>query len=210
MREYHGLDRLMIRATKVLSTITHTSAIKTPLPVVEADRALTETETATSASLMRVNHSGEVSAQALYLGQALTARDPALAETLFEAAKEEKTHLTWCKNRLTTLNARTSFLNPVWAVGSFAIGCLAGLMGDKISLGFLAETENQVTAHLEKHLEKIPRADFRSQIILEKMKEDEIKHAENAVDLGGIRLPKLIQKSMSIFAKIMTTTAKHW
>jgi len=195
----------MIRATKVLSTITHTSAIETPLPIIEADRTLTEAETATSAALMRVNHSGEVSAQALYLGQALTARDPALAETLFEAAKEEKTHLAWCENRLKTLNARTSFFNPVWAVGSFAIGCFAGLLGDKISLGFLAETENQVTKHLEEHLEKIPRADFKSQVILEKMKADEMKHAENAIDLGGIPLPKFIQSIMRKTAKVMTT-----
>ncbi len=163
-----------------------------------------------SAELMRVNHSGEVCAQALYLGQAFVARDKKLAEQLYQAAEEEQTHLQWCKHRLTELQAKPSFLNPVWALGSFGIGIVAGLAGDKISLGFLAETENQVTAHLGKHLNKMPPEDTTSINILKQMQEDEKRHATNAIALGGVALPKPICTLMHLCSKVMTTTARYF
>lgn len=163
-----------------------------------------------SAALMRVNHTGEVCAQALYLGQAFVARSQKLANELFSAAKEEEAHLNWCKNRLTTLEDRPSYLNPLWAAGAFGIGVVAGLAGDKISLGFIAETEKQVTQHLEKHLQKLPPEDTVSQKILRKMQLDEAKHQQTAIDLGGVSLPKPIQNGMRLVAKIMTTVAYYF
>ncbi len=171
---------------------------------------LSTAEQVASAALMRINHSGEVCAQALYLGQAFVTRDKKLAVQLYEAAEEEQTHLKWCKHRLTELNAKPSLLNPVWAFGSFGIGVLAGLAGDKISLGFLAETENQVTNHLEKHLNKIAPHDTKSIAILQQMQEDEKKHATRAIALGGVALPKPICKLMALCSKVMTTTAKYF
>lgn len=170
---------------------------------------LSNTEQATSAALMRVNHSGEICAQALYLGQAFVARNKELAKQLNQAAEEEQNHLTWCRERLTELNSRPSFLNPVWSIGSFCIGALAGLAGDKMSLGFLAETENQVTNHLEKHLNKISPRDTKSIAILQQMLQDEKKHATHAIAMGGVALPKSVCKIMAFCSKIMTTTTKY-
>lgn len=157
---------------------------------------------------MRINHSGEVCAQALYLGQALVARNPRIARHLHQAAAEEKAHLSWCARRITELGDRKSFLNPLWAIGSFGIGMLAGIAGDKISLGFLAETENQVSRHLEKHLQEIAPQDQKSKAILLQMQEDEKRHASHAVDLGGMPLPKPVCALMRFFSKVMTGTAR--
>lgn len=160
-----------------------------------------------SASLMRVNHVGEVCAQALYQGQALTARSHEVKETMRHAANEEIDHLNWCKQRLDELDSHTSHLNPVWYLGALSIGITAGLAGDKWSLGFLAETEQQVVTHLEGHLGKLPEEDTYSRSIVSQMREDEAKHADMAKQEGAAELPDSIKKLMGISAKIMTTVA---
>lgn len=170
---------------------------------------LQEKERQLSISLMRINHSGEVCAQALYQGQAFVTRNKDLENKLKEAAFEEETHLKWCQDRIEALGGKTSLFNPLWHLGSLCIGALAGLAGDKVSLGFIAETEHQVTRHLEKHLELLPENDKNSREILLKMKEDELRHATNAEKEGGIPLPTFIQKMMKMTAKIMTTTTKY-
>jgi 3-demethoxyubiquinol 3-hydroxylase len=162
-----------------------------------------------SLSLMRVNHSGEICAQALYHGQALMARDPELETRLKEAAEEEQSHLDWCEKRILALGGKTSLLNPFWTMGSFGIGAIAGLLGDKISLGFIAETEHQVTAHIDKHLELLPKEDQESREILLKMREDECRHATNAIENGGVPLPFWARSLMAATAKVMTITARY-
>ena len=162
-----------------------------------------------SASLMRVNHSGEVSAQALYRGQALVARDEGLKRNLLNAAEEEGRHLKWCEERITELNGRRSLLTPCWYAGSFGIGALAGLMGDRSSLGFLAETEAQVESHLDGHLEELPAEDVRSRRILEQMRADEARHGQNAQDAGGEPLPEAARSGMRLVSRVMTTTARY-
>jgi ubiquinone biosynthesis monooxygenase Coq7 len=156
---------------------------------------------------MRVNHAGEVAAQALYHGQALIARDPAVRDFLLEAAREEGTHLDWCAHRLAQLGARPSVLNPLWCGGAVLIGALAGLAGDAVSLGFLAETERQVEGHLDEHLARLPHADAPSRAILEAMKADEIRHAQRALERGGAELPRPIGALMALASKLMTRTA---
>lgn len=162
-----------------------------------------------SAGLMRVNHSGEVSAQALYRGQALVARDDGLRRDLLNAAEEEGRHLKWCEERITELNGRRSLLTPLWYAGSFGIGALAGLMGDRSSLGFLAETEAQVESHLDGHLEELPADDVRSRRILERMRADEIRHGRNAEEAGGEPLPEAARSAMRLVSRVMTTTARY-
>lgn len=162
-----------------------------------------------SLRLMRVNHSGEVCAQALYHGQAFVARSKDLEKKLKEAAAEEQAHLEGCKRRLEELGGQPSVFAPVWGAGSFGIGILAGLAGDKISLGFIAETEHQVTHHLEKHLQLLPEEDIESRALLTKMRDDELRHATNAINEGGVPLPWLVRKLMKATAKIMTTTARY-
>jgi ubiquinone biosynthesis monooxygenase Coq7 len=161
------------------------------------------------AGLMRVNHSGEVSAQALYQGQSITARNEEVRSKLEQAALEENDHLVWTENRLRELGGSTSHLNPVWYAGSFAIGALAGIIGDKWNLGFLAETEHQVVKHLGQHLEKLPDKDSRSRAILEQMKTDEARHATTALDHGGAELPTPVKKLMQAMSKVMTRSA-YW
>jgi len=155
-------------------------------------------------ALMRVNHVGEVCAQALYQGQALTSRSDSVREKMQEAAREEIDHLNWCYQRIQELDSHTSYLNPVWYLGSFSIGVCAGLAGDKWSLGFLAETERQVVDHLKSHLDRLPKQDLRSRKIIEQMIIDETHHAEMAEDNGAAELPKVIKKLMRGTAKIMT------
>ena len=161
------------------------------------------------AGLMRVNHAGEVAAQGLYHGQALTARSEAVRATLRHAADEEGDHLAWCRDRLDELGSRTSLLNPVWYAGSVAFGAVAGLLGDHISLGFMAETEKQVEGHLEGHLARLPHDDRRSRAIIEQMKADEIGHGRSAKDAGGEGLPAPVPLLMRLTARIMTGTA-YW
>jgi ubiquinone biosynthesis monooxygenase Coq7 len=158
---------------------------------------------------MRVNHAGEVAAQALYHGQALVARDPAVREFLLESAREEGDHLVWCATRLRDLGSRASLLDPVWYAGSVTIGAMAGLAGDRISLGFLAETERQVEGHLDSHLARLPVDDHASRAILEQMKQDEVAHRDHALERGGADLPAPLRGLMRAVAKLMTGSA-YW
>ena len=160
-----------------------------------------------AAGLMRVNHVGEVCAQALYQSQKLVARNPEIQGMLDHSGQEEMDHLAWCETRLQELGSHTSYLNPLWYAGSFAIGLAAGLAGDKWSLGFVAETEKQVENHLESHLEKLPKDDQRSRAIVDQMRIDEIAHGQAAKNAGGVDLPEPIQKIMQVMSKVMTTTA---
>jgi ubiquinone biosynthesis monooxygenase Coq7 len=175
--------------------------------VLTSEAVMSTQEQAHAAGLMRVNHVGEVCAQALYQAQKLVARDPQTKELLSRAASEEMDHMAWCEERLKELNSHPSFLNPIWYGASFAMGLLAGLSGDKWSLGFLAETEKQVEKHLESHLEKLPQADDRSRAIVEQMRQDEIEHGSAAIQAGGEVLPQSIQTLMSQISRLMTTTA---
>ena len=159
------------------------------------------------AGLMRVNHAGEIAAQGLYQGQAATARLEQVREAMEQAAEEENDHLAWCEERLAELGSRPSILNPIWYAGAFAIGATAGLVGDRWSLGFVAETERQVVRHLEDHLDRLPKGDVRSQAILEKMKSDEESHGEAAVEAGGARLPAPVRHLMGLVSRIMTRGA---
>jgi ubiquinone biosynthesis monooxygenase Coq7 len=171
------------------------------------DANLTESEKLMSARLMRVNHAGEVSAQALYQGQALTARTADVRGSLKQSALEENDHLVWCQSRISKLGGHLSWLNPLWYTGSFVIGATAGMVGDKWSLGFLAETERQVVKHLDGHLQNLPASDLKSRAILEQMKEDEAEHATVAIKNGGVPLPKPVCWLMEGVAKVMTKTA---
>ncbi len=169
------------------------------------DAILNDEQKRDIAGLMRVNHTGEVCAQALYQGQALTARNKRLAESFQQAAQEENDHLQWCEARLTQLGSRKSYLNPLWYAGSFALGVTAGLVGDKHNLGFLAETERQVMSHLEGHLNKLPEADVRTRAILEQMKQDEAEHAHQAEEAGALDFPPAIKKLMRGMSNVMTS-----
>jgi len=160
-----------------------------------------------SIAMMRINHSGEVCAQALYQGQALVARSSSQYQALMQASQEEVDHLAWCQERLKELQGHTSLLNPVWYAGSFGIGVIAGLAGDEISLGFLAETEHQVTKHLEKHLNAMSNNDQKSRAILEQMRLDEMQHATAAEQAGAANLPTLVKMCMNTTSKIMTSLA---
>lgn len=163
-----------------------------------------------SAGLMRVNHAGEVCAQALYQGQALTAQLADIKEQMQAAAIEETDHLAWCEIRLQELGASPSLFNPLWYAGSFVLGALAGLAGDTISLGFVAETEKQVSAHLQKHQQIIAKEDHKTQAILKQMQDDEEQHAAAALQAGGIVLPYAVRQLMSLVSKIMTKSSYHW
>ena len=171
------------------------------------DADMDETQRSLAAALMRVNHSGEICAQALYQGQALTARDSAARAALEHAAQEETEHLAWTERRITELGGRKSLLNPLWYAGSFAIGATAGLLGDQWNLGFLAETEHQVVRHLEGHLQRLPVADRKSRAIVEQMRDDEARHATSALRHGGAELPAPVRAAMRASSRVMTGTA---
>lgn len=158
---------------------------------------------------MRVNHSGEIAAQALYHGQALVARNPRVRAALVEAGREETDHLAWTQQRLAELDSRRSFLDPLWYGGSFAIGVIAGLAGDRASLGFIEETERQVERHLDHHLQGLPKEDARSRAIVEQMRSDEIAHGRRANELGAAPLPLPVRKLMQATARVMTASA-YW
>jgi ubiquinone biosynthesis monooxygenase Coq7 len=158
---------------------------------------------------MRVDHAGEVSAQALYQGQGLTARDPVVREKMQQSADEEIDHLVWCRERLQELDSRTSYLDPLWYVGSFTLGALAGLCGDAWSLGFVAETERQVVQHLDSHLHRLPAGDDRSRRILVQMREDEQHHGTVALEAGARELPSPVRRLMRLCSRVMTTTAYY-
>lgn len=202
-------DRVIINLDRALRTLfggARTTGRPNPADAVD-EAELTPEERRHAAGLMRVNHAGEVAAQALYHGQALTARSRKVRESMDRSAVEENDHLAWCESRLTELGSRPSLLDPAWYLGSLTIGTLAGLAGDKWSLGFVAETEKQVVKHLEGHLQSLPPADARSRAIVDQMKEDEGHHASKATRAGGAPLPYGIRRLMKHTARVMTRTA---
>ena len=201
-------EDVIVQFDKALRTVFASAATRRPYPdagLPEAEMSAAERRHA--AGLMRVNHSGEVCAQALYAGQALTARNPEAARALIAASDEETEHLAWCEKRLNELGSRKSLLNPFWYAGSFALGALAGALGDKWNLGFLAETERQVEGHLDRHLGLLPPQDARSRAVVEQMKQDEMRHAETAVAHGGAPLPAPVRGAMKLTSKVMTRLA---
>lgn len=204
-------DDLIAAADAALRTISNASSAARPAPRALAPPAdapaLSDEERALSAALMRVNHVGEVCAQALYQAQALTARTPELREHMARAAREEVDHLAWTKARLDQLGDRTSLLNPLWYAGAFGIGLLAGAIGDRTSLGFVVETERQVEQHLASHMDRLPATDAASRAIVDQMKADEAQHADMALAAGGIELPAPVKGLMRVAAKVMTVTA---
>jgi len=208
-RLFSVLDRVLIRADEALrlsSGVTPAASRANPaadLPEAELD----ENSRRHIAGLMRVNHAGEICAQALYAGQAATARGDSVRGAMQRAANEEIDHLSWCGTRLEELGSNSSLLNPLWYAGSFAIGAVAGLAGDRWSLGFVRETENQVEAHLQQHLERLPEGDLRSRAILGQMKADEAAHGRMAEEAGGEVLPATIRKVMAFTSGIMKTLA---
>ena len=202
------VDDLIVAFDRALRTLAAGSVSARPYPAEKVDApALDDAAVAHSAGLMRVNHTGEICAQALYSGQALTSSNADLRIRLDVAAREETEHLAWTERRLEELGSRASLLNPVWYAGSFAIGALAGLAGDRWNLGFLSETERQVEQHLSLHLDELPAKDVRSRAIVSQMRNDEAEHAQMAEDQGAARLPWPLRVAMRITAKVMTTTA---
>jgi 3-demethoxyubiquinol 3-hydroxylase len=211
-----SLDTLISAADRALRSLLAPPSAARPTPSVpqtsareaqKADAALTVEERRESAALMRVNHAGEVAAQALYHAQALFARDPEVREFMLNAARDETDHLAWCETRLEELGSRPSLLKPLWYAGSFGIGTLAALIGDRASLGFVAETERQVEGHLKSHLDRLPSGDQRSRAIVEAMRHDEMGHGQQALGAGGVHLPGPIRELMRQTARVMTHTA---
>lgn len=203
------LDQLITTFDLGLRTVFASPHAGRPYPGAGPEADMSEAEKAHAAALMRVNHVGEVCAQALYAGQALTAKNEGVRAELEQAAREETDHLAWCEQRIDELGGRKSLLNPLWFGGAFGIGVVAGLLGDKWNLGFLAETERQVEAHLDGHLQKLPEADAKSRAVVEQMKVDEIKHAQTAVDHGGAPLPAPVKWGMRMAADVMRQTASR-
>ena len=202
------LDRLLIDAQNALDTVFGTPLAQRANPSGDQpDVVLDDDERRHAAGLMRINHVGEVCAQALYVGQAAVARDEATRAHLLEAAQEETDHLAWCAQRLNELDSRPSLLNPLWYAGSYAIGALAGLRGDGWNLGFVVETERQVEAHLDEHLQTLPAADARSRAILEVMKADEARHADDAQAQGARVLPPPVPTLMAMASNLMKSIA---
>jgi ubiquinone biosynthesis monooxygenase Coq7 len=203
-------DRLCIAADNALRTLASSAPAGSGRPspaatIAEAD--LAPSERALSAALMRVNHSGEVAAQALYQGQALAAESAQLEALLRHAAREEADHLRWCEERIVALEGRKSFLNPLWYLGAFGLGFVAGRMGGPISLGFLSETERQVEAHLQGHQNRLPAQDQRSHAVVAQMIQDEASHGQNARHHGGTPLPKIVRSTMRVSGRVMTEAA---
>ena len=210
-RHYSPADKFLMHLDTGLRTVFGRPRVterSNPAENIE-ETELTEAEKDLAGRLMRINHAGEVAAQGLYEGQALTARLPEVRDKMERAAMEENDHLEWTRNRINELGSHTSYLNPLWYGGSFAIGAFAGAIGDKWNLGFLAETEHQVVKHLDSHLHKLPGGDLRSRAILEQMKVDELKHATTAIEHGAAELPPPVKKLMAAMSKVMTTTAYY-
>ena len=203
------VDRFIIEFDTALRSVVGGANAQRPTPGSDsgANVALDAEQRKHAAGLMRVNHVGEVCAQALYQSQKLVARNSEIKEMLDHSAQEELDHLAWCETRLKELGSHTSYLNPFWYAGSFAIGLAAGLAGDKWSLGFVVETEKQVENHLESHLKKLPEEDHRSRAIVDQMRIDEIEHGQAALHAGGVTLPEPIQKIMQAMSNVMTSTA---
>ncbi|MCP3662042.1 MAG: 2-polyprenyl-3-methyl-6-methoxy-1,4-benzoquinone monooxygenase [Gammaproteobacteria bacterium] len=216
-REYTPADRLFIGLDQALKTIFGQPAVterpdpasKLPEADLNPESGLSKAQQEKIARLMRINHTGEVCAQGLYQGQALTARKPEVQANMSRASQEENDHLAWCEGRLKAFGNHKSLLNPLWYAGSFTLGAAAGLAGDKWSLGFVAETEKQVVKHLEGHLAQIPASDIRSRAVLEQMKADEQQHANQAISAGGVELPEPVRIAMKLSARVMTKTV-YW
>lgn len=208
-RHFSQVDRLVIAfdcALRGTAGVAHGSGSESPAGEI-VDDALDERERRHSAGLMRVNHAGEVAAQALYRGQSLTARDGATRSAMEQAASEENDHLVWCRTRLEELGSAPSRLDPLWHAGSLAIGAAAGLSGDRWSLGFVVETERQVVEHLDDHLARLPAGDHRTRALLRRMRADEKRHATRARTAGGAELPPIVRHAMRIASRVMTRTA---
>jgi ubiquinone biosynthesis monooxygenase Coq7 len=208
------LDDWITELDRGLRSMTGVSRMSRPIPVPAAPAAadvpeLSHAERVHAAALMRVNHVGEVCAQALYQAQKLATRSPALKQTFEQAAREEEDHLAWTAKRLEALDSRPSLLNPLWYAGALSIGLLAGRLGDRVSLGFMAETERQVEHHLDGHLEQLPAADLESRAIVEQMRADEVAHGKAALDAGGVELPFPVRALMRAASKVMTRTAYY-
>jgi ubiquinone biosynthesis monooxygenase Coq7 len=209
-RRYTLADRLIGPIDQAARAIFGSHYASRPYPAEKiAETVERPEERREAAALMRVNHSGEIAAQALYQGQAFVAGERPIRESLLQAGREEADHLAWCASRIHELGGRTSLLNPLWYAGSFAIGALAGLAGDRASLGFVAETERQVIEHLEGHLHRLPEHDARTRSIIEQMSADEARHGQNAKLAGGVELPFFARSLMRLTAKVMTRTA-YW
>ncbi|WP_202843305.1 2-polyprenyl-3-methyl-6-methoxy-1,4-benzoquinone monooxygenase [Luteimonas saliphila] len=207
-RRLEPLDQLLVEAQRALETVFGQPAARRANPAADTpDVELDPAERRHAAGLMRINHVGEVCAQGLYFGQAAVAREPATREHLLEAAQEETDHLAWCADRLGELDSRPSVFNPLWYGGSYALGVAAGLRGDGWNLGFVVETERQVEAHLDEHLQTLPEADQRSREILRQMKQDEARHADSAELAGARILPQPIPALMAAASKLMKTVA---
>jgi 3-demethoxyubiquinol 3-hydroxylase len=205
-----NIDKFIIGFDRALRTLLTPAQTLRPVPGNELPEAeLSESEKRESTALMRINHVGEVCAQALYQGQAITARNPKVQHSLEQAAREETEHLAWTERRIAELSGRKSLLNPLWYGGSFAIGAVAGMLGDKWNLGFLAETERQVEAHLAGHLKRLPRKDHKSRAIVSQMQIDEAGHATTAIRHGGAELPLPVKVAMKLGSTVMTRTA-YW
>ena len=203
-----AIDRLIVefdRALRAVAGVAHAER-RSPAEGLK-ESAITEDERAHAAALMRVNHVGEICAQALYQGQALTARDPGARAKLEQAAREEEDHLVWSAERIRELGGRPSLLNPAWYAGAFAMGALAGALGDRWNLAFLAETEHQVEEHLGSHLEALPAEDRRTRAVVEAMRADEARHRESALELGAAELPEPVKLAMRLASRVMTTVA---
>lgn len=210
MRHYSSVDKLIHSFDQALrSLVPGATTAQRPNPAEQDAAPLAVTEARHVAGLMRVNHSGEVCAQALYHGQALTAKLPSVRLEMQHAAQEEQDHLAWCEDRLKELDSHTSLLNPVWYSLSFGMGALAGLAGDRYSLGFVAETERQVSLHLEQHIRELPSQDQRSFKILQQMNLDELQHRDTALEAGGVDLPLPVRISMTAISKLMTKTSYY-
>jgi ubiquinone biosynthesis monooxygenase Coq7 len=210
-RRFSLIDRFIGEIDKAIKVLSTPARASREIAAVQQEdtHILSAPARAQSARLMRVNHSGEVAAQALYHGQALTARNAGVAAAMRQAAAEETDHLAWCEQRLRELNGGTSVLNPLWYAGSFAIGALAGALGDGASLGFVAETERQVEMHLRGHMQRLDAADTRSRAILEQMTSDEVRHGAQAASLGAAQLPIPVAAAMRLTARIMTR-GSYW
>jgi len=209
-RDYRLADRIIGEIDKAINVLWNRPAPSRRLAAPGGGELMLEpAERRESCRLMRVNHAGEVAAQALYRGQAATARDPSTRTLMQRAGDEELDHLAWCAERLEALGGRTSRLNALWYGGSFAIGALAGLRGDRFSLGFITETERQVEQHLDRHLERLPAADRRSREVLEQMRHDEVRHGQTAAASGGEALPRPVRLAMRLTSRFMTYSS-YW
>jgi 3-demethoxyubiquinol 3-hydroxylase len=208
-RRYDSVDQVLGGIDRIIKNLTVTPRASRNVPGGAEAEELPEADRAESVRLMRVNHSGEVAAQALYQGQALAARDPLVKSSMLQAASEEMDHLAWCEQRLSELRGRTSILNPLWYFGSLGLGAFAGALGDRASLGFIAETEKQVESHLREHLDRLSTKDLRSRAILEEMTHDEMQHGANAASMGAEPVPNSVALAMRAISRLMTK-GSYW